>query len=121
MVAVRANHPQEYLGGVTVAPISKDHLTLEERLPIQPTEEAVLARAAEHGISPLRAEHAIRLLNKAYNNRLTMLKNALAEFHQATGIKAVQAKEEVWLPNDRKVSHAEFITSLNGFIKEYTA
>jgi hypothetical protein len=64
-------------------------------------------------------ERAIRNLNKAYNSRTVDLKQAIAEFHKVIGYKPTQAKNDVWLPCGRIVSHADFIANLSSIIKEY--
>lgn len=109
-------------------PFTGEFLVPEERGPRPVTEESVKEYDRRQpelpGVSQkqrmIHAERAIRLLNKAYNNRVVILKNAMNEFHKATGVKPVMAKEEVWLP-DRKISHAEFITHLQPLIKEFSA
>lgn len=110
-----------------LGPFTLETLPPIERGPHRLTEELVRAYMATMAFTPemteeerLKAtERTIRDMNKSYNSRTVDLKQAIAEFHKVIGYKPTQAKNDVWLPCGRIVSHAEFITNLANLIKEY--
>ena len=107
-------------------PFTLDRLPPDERGPHLITEEEIRKYSEAHPVPGVddhillkHSERALRLLNKAYNNRTIILKNAIAEFYKVIGYKPTQAKNDVWLPCGRIMSHSEFITNLPTIIKEY--
>lgn len=107
-------------------PFTGERLAPDERGPQLLTEENIRQYSESHPVDGVaeeillaHAERALRLLNKSYNNRTIILKNAIAEFYKVIGLKPTQAKNDVWLPCGRIISHGEFITNLQSLIKEY--